>query len=82
MMCGAVATMTGFSSCKKDADKTECCSYSYTAEGITYVMEGCEDGTFKYTEDGKVIESGTDEITADEWALAKAFIKAEGGSCS
>ncbi|WP_282037592.1 hypothetical protein [Saccharicrinis aurantiacus] len=81
MFCGALATVTGFSSCSKD-DKTECCTYSYTEDNVTYIAKACEDGTYSLEADGKVIESGTYDLEAGEWEIFKAIAKEEGGSCS
>lgn len=93
MAVGAVATMVGFTDCKKDS-KTECCSMSetYTYYGVTYSFDvkACSDGTYtmKYTYDGRTVtETGNwdDEdgySWADSWAELKEEAEDDGAECS
>jgi uncharacterized lipoprotein YehR (DUF1307 family) len=82
LLFGAIAMLIGSGSCKKDEDKTECCSYSITEQGITYTYKACEDGKLYYSKTGEptVTYSWTDDYGS--WAEVKDEYIQMGASCS
>jgi hypothetical protein len=82
-LLGAIALVTGMSACNKDDDKggNECCSYSYTDNGITYTFKACESGTLTYTTSEGVRETYNWEDYYDSWSEVKQSFLDEGGSC-
>lgn len=78
MLFGAVATISGLSSCNKDDGGNECCTVVY--DGYKYVA--CEDGSMTISEDGEVIESYSWKQEFNSWAEVKDEAYDYGGSCS
>ena len=48
----------GLISCSSD-DDNQCCTYTYVDGGNTYVYTYCQDGTYTYSLNGVVQDSGT-----------------------
>lgn len=49
----------GLISCSSDNDNDACCTESYVYDGITYTYSYCPDGTYTYSVNGEVIDSGS-----------------------
>ncbi len=58
----------GLVSCSSDNDNDACCVDTYVYEGNTYVYTYCPDGTYTYSVNGEVLDSGSwnDWTTWDE----------------
>ena len=58
----------GLVSCSSYSDSdSECCTFSYVDEGITYTYTYCPDGTYTYSVDGDVIYSGNWDDDGTTW---------------
>ena len=80
---GALFSLLGISSCSSDDDNNtnECCTYSYTDEGVTYTYTYCADGSYTYAIDGVVIDD-TPWSNDSSWDEIKSELLSEGATCN